>query len=296
MRNLLSKLIVQAAINDPKVIVLAADHGYSFFDELRKERPDQFLNCGIAEQGMIGIAAGMARQGYKVIVYGLASFIPMRTLEQIKLDVCFSSLPIIFIGDGAGLVYSHLGASHQCAEDLAVLTPLPHMRVYSLGSKKEVERFFSLALQSDGPTYIRVGKSHDLEPLGNHPQQGHTYQWGIVTHGSMCVPASKISAELGIPWISVPSIKPLPGDLKHKLRHISSVFVIEEHSKHGGLYSAILDATNNRGMKMPYNIIPMTLDDKFSDKSGSYEYALSEHQMDYPNLLRRIKDMIYHEA
>ena len=125
MRIAFSDALVAAALSDPKVLLLTGDHGYALFDAFRKVRPEQYINCGIAEQNMVGLAAGLAKAGFKPIVYGLAAFIPVRVLEQIKIDVCYENLPVILIGDGAGLVYSHLGTSHQSTEDIAcgVCTP-----------------------------------------------------------------------------------------------------------------------------------------------------------------------------
>ena len=119
MRDALSDALVGLAKKDPNVILLTGDHGYGLFDDFRRECPKQYINAGIAEQNMVGVAAGLARSGFRPIVYGLSAFVPIRVLEQIKLDVAHDHLPIIFIGDGAGFVYSHLGTSHQSTEDIA---------------------------------------------------------------------------------------------------------------------------------------------------------------------------------
>jgi transketolase len=159
MRSVLSDKIVGSAIQDSNFIVLSGDHGYALFDAIRKERPNQFINVGVAEQAMIGYSAGLAKTGFRPLVYGLSAFIPLRVLEQVKMDICYSSLPVIFLGDGAGLVYSTLGSSHQCAEDLACLRPLPHMTIYSPCDAIELATCFDEARSLNGPAYIRIGKS-----------------------------------------------------------------------------------------------------------------------------------------
>src|SRR5207245_6897776 len=116
---------------EPRLVLLTGDHGYSLFDEFRHRCPGQYLNAGVAEQNMVGVAAGLAKGGLRPVVYGLSSFVPIRVLEQIKLDVCYENLPITFIGDGAGVVYSTLGSSHQSTEDIAALRALPHMSILS---------------------------------------------------------------------------------------------------------------------------------------------------------------------
>ena len=114
MRNAFSAALVNAARKDPRVLLLTGDHGYALFDEIRRVCPDQYVNAGVAEQNMVGVAAGLAKGGFRPVVYGLSAFVPVRVLEQIKMDVCYESLPVIFIGDGAGVVYSTLG--HQPSE------------------------------------------------------------------------------------------------------------------------------------------------------------------------------------
>jgi len=131
VRNAFSKALVELALADPKVLLLTGDHGYALFDEFRKTCPLQYINAGIAEQNMVGMAAGLARIGFRPVVYGLSAFIPVRVLEQIKLDVAHDNLPVIFIGDGAGFVYSHLGTSHQSTEDIICTRVIPNMHVYS---------------------------------------------------------------------------------------------------------------------------------------------------------------------
>src|SRR5476651_1351035 len=142
MRESLSKMIAQSAVNDPNFVVLSGDHGYGLFNETRTLRPDQFINVGVAEQAMVGLAAGLCREGFRPLIYGLSAFVPIRVLEQIKIDICYSSLPAIILGDGAGLIYSTLGTSHQCAEDVASLRPMPGLRIYSPCDARELEACF----------------------------------------------------------------------------------------------------------------------------------------------------------
>src|SRR4029079_453231 len=118
VRTAFSRALVRAATADPRVVLLTGDHGYALFDDFRASCPGQYVNAGVAEQNMVGVAAGLAKGGLRPIVYGLSAFVPMRVLEQIKLDVCYEQLPVVFIGDGAGVVYSALGSSHQSTEDL----------------------------------------------------------------------------------------------------------------------------------------------------------------------------------
>src|SRR5690606_32543872 len=159
MRDTLSKALVAAAKRDSKVVVLTGDHGYALFDDFRAECGSQYINAGVAEQNMVGVAAGLAKGGFRPIVYGLSAFIPVRVYEQIKLDVCYESLPVCFLGDGAGFVYSALGTSHQCTEDIAALRALPELAILSPADDREMDRCMQLATQFDGATYLRIGKA-----------------------------------------------------------------------------------------------------------------------------------------
>src|ERR1700759_2126047 len=138
MRPTFSRILAAAAKADERILLLTGDHGYALFDEFRKICPDRFLNAGVAEQNMVGVAAGLAKGGLRPIVYGLSAFVPIRVLEQIKLDVCYERLPVLFIGDGAGVVYSALGSSHQGPEDIAALRALPEMAILSPADAAEM--------------------------------------------------------------------------------------------------------------------------------------------------------------
>src|SRR5712692_260205 len=174
MRNAFSSILVQAARREPRVVLLTGDHGYTLFDEFRRECPGQYLNAGVAEQNMVGVAAGLAKGGFRPVVYGLSAFVPVRVLEQIKLDVCYEQLPVVFIGDGAGVVYSTLGASHQSAEDMAILRALPHIGILAPADAHEMTACMTLAFQANGPVYVRMGKA-DLGPVHVSPP---TLGWG----------------------------------------------------------------------------------------------------------------------
>ena len=223
MRDALSAGLVDAADRDPRFVVLTGDHGYALFDAFRAAHPDRYINAGVAEQNMVGVAAGMAMAGYRPVVYGLSAFVPIRVLEQIKLDVCYLGLPVCFIGDGAGVVYSTLGSSHQSTEDVAALRSLPGMTILSPADRHELAAAFELAVGLDGPSYLRVGKA-DLGDV--HPAPIDDLRVGqlldiegadedvlFIASGPMLVTAVQVARELGAARVvSAPSIKPFDAD------------------------------------------------------------------------------------
>ena len=288
MRLLLADLFASSAKNDDKIRILTGDHGYFLFDKIRQDSPRQFLNVGIIEQAEIGIAAGLAKIGFKPIVYGLSSFIPMRCLEQIKLDICYPNLPVIIIGDGAGLVYSSMGASHHCAEDIAVLRCMPNMTIYSPCDKEELKICWEQALMNKGPTYIRVGRcdlpeAELVDWYGFRADYSGTRNTVLAATGSMVLKAKAIGEKHNLGVLSIYQIKPIPLFVLGFL-DVEQIIVMEEHSQRGGLFSMLCEELSQHDIK----IHSIALEDKFADKSGSWQYALSEHEMDDENLEKRI--------
>jgi transketolase len=285
MRTTFSRILTQSALANKKVLLLTGDHGYALFDEFRRECPDQYINCGIAEQNMVGVAAGLAKGGFFPIVYGLSAFVPMRVLEQIKIDVCYESLPMIFVGDGAGVVYSHLGASHQSTEDIAALRAVPNIDIFSPSDRFELEYCYQHMLRSEHPSYLRFGKADcgDIHtqipqaPIGDLLQvKSGNSDFAILATGSMVSVAVKVAEELGnsIPVWSVPGIAPINREQLIQLsKPFKKIFVLEEHSVHGGLGGLVAETLSETGCN---GIIRLGVK-KFSELCGSHTYLMSYH-------------------
>ena len=254
MRSAFSDTLVRLAKADPNVLLLTGDHGYALFDDFRKECPSQYINAGIAEQNMVGMAAGLARVGFRPFVYGLSAFIPVRVVEQIKLDIAHDKLPVVLIGDGAGFVYSHLGTSHQSTEDIACTRAIPHLSVYSPADRFEVVACMELAYQVKVPVYLRMGKSDlgDVHVKALQTKSGHLLkvtpgQAGnivFIATGSMVRTAMDIAAAsyLDADVWSVPFIKPIDIEQITTLCKQSRVVVVlEEHSVMAGLGALVAE-------------------------------------------------------
>lgn len=300
MRNAFSDALVAAALADPKVLLLTGDHGYALFDPFRKARPDQYINCGIAEQNMVGVAAGLAKAGFKPIVYGLAAFVPVRVLEQIKIDVCYENLPVILIGDGAGLVYSHLGTSHQSTEDIACTRAIPELTVLSPADRFEMTATMQLALQLGSPVYLRMGKS-DRGDVHTGPVQlkagellrvrEGTGRIAMVATGSMVKTAVQLSDQgLDAEVWSAPSIKPLHWQqLDAIARRADCMVTLEEHSVMGGLGACVAEELSTH---RPLPICRIGIEDRFSAYCGDYDYLLSEHKLTTQFVQQRIDSFL----
>jgi transketolase len=296
VRKAFSDALVGAAVADPRVLLLTGDHGYALFDEFRHRCPSQYINAGIAEQNMVGVAAGLARSGFRPVVYALSAFIPVRVLEQIKLDVCCDGSRVLFIGDGAGVVYSTLGVSHQSTEDIAALRAIPNMRILSPGDPAEMKEAMELGLRSEGPVYLRMGKSD----LGAVHTAAPCLEWGrllpvqagagplvFMATGSML----KLAVTLARDWPgsavwSAPCLKPLLHEAVvaacagHRL-----VVTLEEHNVIGGLGGAVAEILSEEN---PLPVCRVGVPDRFSHGCGSYNYLMQEHGLDLESVRTRV--------
>lgn len=297
MREAFSNTLVHLALADPKVLLLTGDHGYALFDEFRKRCPDQYINAGIAEQNMVGMAAGLARLGFRPFVYGLAAFVPIRTLEQIKLDIAHDDLPVVLLGDGAGFVYSHLGTSHQSTEDIACTRAIPGLEVLSPSDRHEMAACMDYAYCAGRSIYMRMGKSdcgdvHEaplsaLEPGRLLPvKTGREDRPALIATGSMVRTALNLANQFEMAVWSAPIIKPLnAADVCMASARASGIVTLEEHSTLGGLGSAIGEILAEHA---PSRVLRIGVQDRFSKQCGTYAYLLKEHGLDIETILRRI--------
>ncbi|MBT4791716.1 MAG: transketolase [Halobacteriovoraceae bacterium] len=296
MRGVLSEALVEQASKDKNFIVLSGDHGYALFDELRNTSPNHFVNVGIMEQSMVGMAVGLVSVGYKPVIYGLASFVPMRVLEQIKLDVCFSKSPVKIIGDGAGVVYSQLGNSHFCVEDIGCLMTLPEIEIYTPGDANEMRVCLIDFFNSNRPGYLRVGKADNpstgVVPKGIEPY--FTNQTNnsscIVSMGSMNGISAKIAKQNNLSHLAVLKLKPISHNVVDLLKQFKRLIIVEEHQKIGGLKSILLNEFSDKNTNIP-ECEHFCFQNKFVHKCGTYQYVLSEHNLSFIQLEQRIKKL-----
>lgn len=297
MREMLSNLLVEHVQKDSNTYVLSGDHGYALFDELRKNKPNHFLNAGVAEQNMIGVGAGLSKIGLYPIMYGLAAFLPIRVLEQIKIDFCYENLPGIFIGDGAGVVYSHLGTSHQSTEDIAALRALPQMTILSPCDAYELKACFHWAVLQKSPVYLRLGKAdlgqvhkkdisiNDTEPI---PVLKTGHEYAVFATGSMVKPCLDLIEKNNLPLdlYSVPVLKSVHASKFSVLANYKKAMTVEEHSVYGGLG----DLVSGFASEFSYSAVKKVgIQDQFSNLCGTYQYLMSEHGLDSKSILSQMQ-------
>ena len=252
MRNAFVDTVIEASLQRDDIFIISGDAGLGVFDDFQKQRPGRFLNLGVAEQNMIGWAAGMALTGFRVYVYNISPFVLYRCYEQVRNDICYQKLPITLIGIGSGLTYSPMGMTHYSVEDLAITQSLPNLHVYSPADPAEAEAAARLSLVGDNPTYVRLAKRGEprihlgeaLDVTRPLPlADGHDV--ALVFHGTVVnevMEAQKRLDGMGVSAkvISLPQISPCPIDLlDDMLRNIPWVVSVEEHFVDSGLGSRL---------------------------------------------------------
>jgi transketolase len=246
---------------------------------------------------MVGMAAGLARVGFRPFVYGLAAFVPIRTVEQIKLDIAHDNLPVVLLGDGAGFVYSHLGTSHQSTEDIACTRAIPGLEVLSPADRFEMTAVMDYAYAANKPVYLRMGKADrgDVHPAPLASlasgrllkvRKGRSDLPGLIATGSMVRTAIVLAQELELSVWSAPILKPLrPDDVCAAAGETGGLVTLEEHSVLGGLGAAVTEITSEQ---QPTRVIRIGVQDRFSEHCGTYDYLLREHGLDIDTIRERI--------
>lgn len=259
----IEELTLQAKLN-PGIILVVGDLGFGVVDEFARELPQQFVNAGVSEQMMIGLAAGLATAGHQVFVYSIANFPTMRCLEQIRNDVAYNALDVTIVSVGAGLAYGVLGYTHHAVEDIAVMRALPRIRVLSPADPVEARQCVSDCLRFSGPKYVRLGKSGECvlhepaavlgdltEPLLLRPGS----EIVIAATGSVarqCLLAAELLSSYGLEaqvW-SVPTIRPFPINWLRNIVSTRLLITVEEHVREGGFGSALLEAANDLSLSL----------------------------------------------
>ncbi len=291
-----------------KVVFIGSDLGPGVMENFKEEFPNKFFMEGISEQHVVGMASGLAMDGFVPYVNTISTFLTRRCYEQIAIDVCLHNLPVRLIGNGGGFVYAPLGPTHQATDDIALMRNLPNMTIISPADAYEMEKLMMQTLTWRSPIYIRLAKGGD-QIIGSSRHQyeigkGVIYKEPIdglfITTGVMAQKAIKAIEDLSNESIDVGllhlhTIKPLDEKLiKKYLNKIQNIIVVEEHSSIGGLGSAILELSQNYKINNN-NIERICIPDVFNDKYGSQEELFKHYGLDSDNLTKKMKSLVKSE-
>lgn len=305
MRNEFLQTMTDLAVKDKSIMFLTGDLGFKIFDDYISKCPKQFLNVGVAEQSMLGVAMGMALEGRTVMAYSIGNFHTFRALEQIRNDVCYHQANVKIISTGAGFSYGQLGMSHHATEDLSVMRALPHMNVLAPGCSWESEELTKIMLSTDGPFYMRL----DNTTAGNTRQDGEEFVFGkirqvkdgqditLITAGGILKIALEAADKLAKDGIkcrvlSANTLKPFDEQTVIKAaKETGGIITIEENVVEGGLGGAVAEALaeNNVSAKAFQRL---GLKNTFSTIVGSQDYLRKHYGLDTESIVEQVKKIL----
>jgi transketolase len=287
MRQTALDMITELARRDTRVVFIGSDLGAGTMDAFRAEMPDRCFMEGVSEQSIVGMAAGLAMDGYIPFVNTIATFLTRRCFEQVAVDLCLHNLPVRLIANGGGVVYAPLGPTHLAIEDMAILRALPNMTVVAPSDAQEMRRTIPATLDVPGPVYIRLGKGGDpviardgeAFVIGMAIEKRAPGRVAMISTGVMterCLRAADLLATQGIAAgvLHCHTVKPLDVDAVHRVAAgVELLVTVEEHVVTGGLGSAVADALLADGGAIP-RILRLSLPDEFPHHYGSQDDLL----------------------
>ena len=261
MRQAFLSALLTAAEADERIWLLCGDLGYSVLEPFAARFPDRFLNCGVAEQTMIGVAAGLARDGRIPFVYSIANFASLRCAEQIRNDVAYHGLPVKIVSVGAGFAYGTAGFTHFGLEEVALLRTFPNMVVVAPGDPWETSAAVIALARDPRPAYLRLGKGREPRVHAGPPDfalgRAIVVRAGrdltiLAAGGLLAVAAEAVetlaASGLAVELVSMPSIVPLDETaLADAAQRTGKLLTVEEHGP-GGLGSAVAEWIAERGL------------------------------------------------
>jgi transketolase len=286
VRTAFIEQLCESAAQDDRIWLVCGDLGYSVLEIFANAFPKRYLNAGVAEQNMTGVAAGLAMSGKIVFTYSIANFPVMRCLEQIRNDVCYHHLNVKIVSVGGGMAYGTHGYTHHGVEDLAVMRALPNMNVVAPGDPIEARGAVKALVADPGPAYLRLGKAGEpivhTAPINFFLGQAIPLLVGsqvtlFTTGGALKLgmDAAFQLEEMGISvgLISMPSVAPIDQEvILRAARETGFLVSIEEHGP-GGLGTAIAEILAEEETTVRF--IPVRLRHEIIKTAGSQEYLRS---------------------
>ncbi|MCK4917203.1 MAG: 1-deoxy-D-xylulose-5-phosphate synthase [Candidatus Omnitrophica bacterium] len=305
MRDSFFTSLFSIAKDDKRVILITSDTGAICHDRFRDELKDQYINVGIAEQNMIGVAAGLAMAGKIVYVYAIIPFATMRCYEQIRVDLCCMNLPVTVVGVGVGFDYSTLGPTHHGIEDISLMRSLPEMKIYSPADSFMAEELAKLSYEEKGPKYIRLDrvgsplvyknkKEIDFSKGFNVVREGKDLY--IIATGRMVFNALNVAellADLSIDTgvIDLFKIKPFNKNmLWDVIKDVGHVVTLEEHFIIGGIGELVGGLLLNR--RKPVEFRAIGIPHAFCRSYGTRDYLYRINGIDKHSMVETINKWI----
>lgn len=306
MRDAFVNTIYEIIRDNPEAYLMIGDLGAFLLREVKKDFPERFLNMGIAEANMVGVASGMALEGKMPFVYSINPFIAERSFEQVKNDVCYHNLNVKLVGVGAGVSYSIYGPTHHSIEDLGGLRSLPNLTILCPADSQETVEVLRAAVKVSGPVYLRLTLVAPTLEIPNRPAfelgRARIFRDGkdvtifscgeVAKHG---LKAAQILQEEGIDCrvVNVHTLKPFDIEAVVKAaRETKALITIEEHNIIGGLGSAVSEVlAESRGApKVPFKRLGFR--DAFCQDYGSKDYLVQTYCVSPELIVREVKKLL----
>ena len=307
MRNKFSEVVSKIGSKDDRICIVVADISPAgAMVKFREKFPKRFVNCGVAEQSMIGIAAGMALRGMRPFCYTIAAFSLYRPFEMVRVDLCYQNLPVTIVGMGTGTTYSTLGGTHLTQEDISVARSIPNMNIIAPCDPNELEDAIKYCCtKSKNPTYLRIGKVGEKNFTNKKSEKWKFGKIRLIDSGKdICILSfgpiikkafeikDKLSKRKIFPEIySCHTLKPFDyKNLTKIFKKFKKIVIIEDHSKIGGLNEIV--KTHAFEKRYNGNIISFSLKDEFIHCYGSQDDLLARHGIEnnkiYKDIIRFI--------
>ena len=294
-------MVYELAQKDERVLFIGSDLGPGVLNEFKENIPERFFMEGIAEQYIIGMAAGLAFDGFIPYVNTIAVFLTRRCFEQVTLDLCLHDLPVRLIGNGGGLVYAPLGPTHQAIEDIGIFRTLPNMTIVAPCDAEEMKRLMAASLEWPNPLYIRLAKGGD--PIiskpeldfeigkGVHLKKGLDVLFvttGITTQRALTAVQVLDDEHIDCGVFHMHTIKPFDHEgLIQAGETAKLVVTIEEHVLNGGLGSAVLESLSDYGIVK--KVVRLGIPDVFAEQYGSQDIIMEGFGLDPDNIVKTVK-------
>lgn len=304
MKNRYEEYFIRLMAENEKIVALFADSDFGQYDILKKKFEDRYFNLGIAECNMVGVAAGLAKEGFIPVVYTVNSFIVYRAYEFIR-NICIQNLNVKFVGMGAGVIVNNFGPTHHTTEDIAVLRVLPNLTLLSPASPNEVPPIIDKTIIHDGPVYVRLGKAFETEIyMDNLPsfeigkstciREGNDIT--ILATGSIissAIEAAMLLEKEGIQTeiINLNSIKPLDiNSILKSAKKTKKVVTVEEHQIAGGLGSAVSEILCTE--KVSVSFCRVGFEDVFCTDYGWHRDLKQMYGLSPMHILNKCKEIL----
>jgi transketolase len=245
MRRAFADFLISRAQRDDRIFFLTGDLGFQVFDEFKERFPERYLNVGIAEANMVGIAAGLAQQGFKPFCYSIASFLIPRAYEQIRFFSGYNGYKTVYVGAGGGFAYGESGATHHSLDDIGLAQLIPGLDIYVPSGPSSLTLSLEQSMTSINSSYIQIGKFGEKDV--NSSLDAFPCKTLIITYGPVAteteIAVAQIKQKANI--LVLNRIKPFPSDLvSQNLRGIRRVMLVEEQFESSGILLELLQCLN----------------------------------------------------